>query len=224
MYRMRDLNIIHAAQLLTLRGPGAPRRGAALKELSIIKDGAISVRDGHVQWVGPTDQIPDKNAPEFDATGRIVLPGFVDSHTHAVYARTRADEFEWRIQGTPYMDILARGGGILSSVEAVRSAPDLQIQHASKFFEYGTTTIEAKSGYGLNLETEIRILKAMAAPNRLEIIPTYLGAHALPREFTSDRDGFVNQVIRDIETIHARRLAECCDVFVEPGDFTPAEA
>jgi imidazolonepropionase len=221
---MRDLNIVHAAQLLTLRGANAPRRGAALKELSIIQDGAISVRDGHVRWVGPTDQIPDKNAPEFDATGRIVLPGFVDSHTHAVYARSRADEFEWRIQGTPYMDILARGGGILSSVEAVRSAADLQIQHARKFFEYGTTTIEAKSGYGLNLETEIRILQAMAAPNKLEIIPTYLGAHALPREFASDRDGFVNQVIRDIETIHARHLAEFCDVFVEPGVFTPAEA
>jgi imidazolonepropionase len=221
---MMDLNVIHAAQLLTLRGTSAPRRGAALNELSIVKDGAISIRNGHIQWVGTTDQIPDKNAAEFDATGRIVLPGFVDSHTHAVFVRTRADEFEWRIQGTPYMDILARGGGILSSVEAVRATADLQIQHAGKFFEYGTTTIEAKSGYGLNLETEIRILRAMAAPNKLEIIPTYLGAHALPREFASDHDGFVNQVIRDIETIHASQLAEFCDVFVEPGVFTPAEA
>src|SRR5580765_2701416 len=101
-----NLNIIHAAELLTLRGTTAPRRGAALKELSIIKDGAISIRDGDVHWVGPTDQIPDKSAPEFDASGKIVLPGFIDSHTHAVFARTRADEFEWRIQGTPYMDIL----------------------------------------------------------------------------------------------------------------------
>jgi imidazolonepropionase len=221
---MRDLNIIHAAQLLTLRGSAPPRRGGALKELSVIQDGAISIRDGHVQWVGPTDQIPDKNSPEFDATGRIVLPGFVDSHTHAVYARTRADEYEWRIQGTPYMDILARGGGILSSVEAVRAATDLQVQHAGKFFEYGTTTIEAKSGYGLNLETEIRILQAIARPKKLEMIPTYLGAHALPREFASDRDGFVNQVIRDIETIAGKHLAAFCDVFVEPGVFTPAEA
>ena len=219
-----NLNVIHAAQLLTLQGPAAPRRGAALKELSIINDGAISIRDGEIQWVGPTDQIPDKGALEFDVSGKIVLPGFVDSHTHSVFARTRADEFEWRIQGTPYMDILARGGGILSSVDAVRAATDLRIQHPRKFLEYGTTTIEAKSGYGLNLETEIRMLKAMAAPDRLEIIPTYLGAHAIPREFACDRDGFVNQVIRDIESIHGRHLAEFCDVFVEPGVFTPDEA
>jgi imidazolonepropionase len=219
-----NLNVIHAAQLLTLQGPAAPRRGAALKELSIISDGAISIRDGEIQWVGPTDRIPDKGAQEFDVSGKIVLPGFVDSHTHSVFARTRADEFEWRIQGTPYMDILARGGGILSSVDAVRAARILHIQHPRKFLEYGTTTIEAKSGYGLNLETEIQMLKAMAAPDKLEIIPTYLGAHAIPREFASDRDGFVNQVIRDIESIHAGHLAEFCDVFVEPGVFTPDEA
>jgi imidazolonepropionase len=218
------LNVIHAAQLLTLQGPAAPRRGAALRELSVINDGAISIRDGAIQWVGPTDQIPDKTAPEFDASGKVVLPGFVDSHTHAVFARTRADEFEWRIQGTPYMDILARGGGILSSVDAVRAARDLHVQNARKFFEYGTTTIEAKSGYGLNLETEIRILEAMSASDKLEVIPTYLGAHAIPREFASNRDGFVDQVIRDIESIYARHLAEFCDVFVEPGVFTPAEA
>jgi imidazolonepropionase len=219
-----NLNVIHAAQLLTLQGSAAPRRGAALSELSVIKDGAISIRDGEIQWVGPTDQIPDKTAPEFDASGKVVLPGFVDSHTHAVFARTRADEFEWRIQGTPYMDILARGGGILSSVDAVRAARELHVQSARKFFEYGTTTIEAKSGYGLNLETEIRMLKAMSAPDKLEIIPTYLGAHAIPREFASDRDGFVDQVIRDIESIYAKNLAEFCDVFVEPGVFTPPEA
>jgi imidazolonepropionase len=219
-----SLNITHAKQLLTIKGPSAPRRGKALGELGIIPDGAVSIRDGIIQWVGPTDQLPDKTSPEFDASRKIVLPGFVDSHTHAVFARTRVDEFEWRIQGTSYMDILARGGGILSSVNALRSARDLHVQFADKFFEYGTTTIEAKSGYGLNLETEIRSLEAMRSTGKLEVVPTYLGAHALPLEFQANRKQFVDQVIEDLASIHAKQLAEFCDVFVEPGVFTPDEA
>jgi len=219
-----SLNIIHAAQLVTVRGPARPRRGLELRELSIIPDGAVAVRDGIVQWAGPTDQLPDKTQPAFDATGKVVLPGFVDSHTHAVFARTRADEFEWRIQGTPYMEILARGGGILSSVKAARDARTLQVQLPHRFLEHGTTTIEAKSGYGLNLETEIRILEAMRAPQPLEIAPTYLGAHALPAEFSHDRNAFIESVIHDLDTIAQRKLAEFCDVFVEPGVFTPDEA
>jgi imidazolonepropionase len=189
-----------------------------------VKDGAIAVRDGVIRWTGPTDRLPDKTAPEFDATGKVVLPGFVDSHTHAVFARTRADEFEWRIQGTSYIDILARGGGILSSVKAVREAAELRVQFADRFAEFGTTTIEAKSGYGLNLEAEARILEAMRSAENLEVVPTYLGAHALPPEFRDNRAGFVEQVVHDLETIHARRLAEFCDVFVEPGAFSPDEA
>src|SRR5207249_9249422 len=153
-----------------------------LSELGIIRDGAVRIRDGVIQWAGPTDRLPDKHAPEFDAGGKVILPGFVDSHTHAVFARTRVDEFEWRIQGTPYMDILARGGGILSSVKATREASRLHVQLGNRFLEHGTTTIEAKSGYGLNLETEIRMLEAMQAEPILEVIPTYLGAHALPHE------------------------------------------
>src|SRR6185369_9282546 len=179
-----SLNIVHAQQLVTVRGDAGARRGAALNELGIIPDGAVAVRDGLIQWVGPTDQLPDKNAHEFDATGKIVLPGFVDSHTHAVFARTRADEFEWRIQGMPYMEILARGGGILSSAKAIREAHELHVRYADRFLEHGTTTIEAKSGYGLNLDNEIRMLEAMRNEKRLEVVPTYLGAHALPPEFT----------------------------------------
>src|SRR6516162_4121924 len=218
------LNIVHAAQLLTLKGSSSPRRGAALRELSIIQDGAVSIRDGKITWVGRTDELPDEHAQTFDAAGKVILPGFVDSHTHAVFACTRADEFEWRIEGRPYMDILARGGGILSSVAACRNANDLCVQLADRFFEYGTTTIEAKSGYGLNLETEIRLLEAMRSAGKLEVVPTYLGAHAVPGEFRADRNSFVEQVIRDLETIQSRRLAEFCDVFVEPGVFMPGEA
>jgi imidazolonepropionase len=219
-----DLNIIHAAQLLTLRGPSGPRRGRALRELSIIQDGAIAIRDGLVQWVGQTDQLPNRSTAEFDASGKTVLPGFVDSHTHAVFARTRADEYEWRIEGTPYMEILARGGGILSSVESVRSASDLHVKFARRFLEYGTATIEAKSGYGLNLETEIRMLEAMKSGGKLEVIPTYLGAHAVPKEFRENRSAFLDSVRRDLEIVHQRKLAEFCDVFVEPGVFTTDEA
>ena len=195
-----------------------------MSELGIIRDGAVRIRDGVIQWAGPTDRLPDKHAPEFDAGGKVILPGFVDSHTHAVFSRTRADEFEWRIQGTPYMDILARGGGILSTVKAVRETAPLRVQFPNRFFEFGTTTIEAKSGYGLNLETEIRILEAIRSVEKLEAVPTYLGAHALPPEFGNDRDGFIDQVIQDLETIHSRKLAEFCDVFVEPGAFNANEA
>ena len=218
------LNIIHARQLVTVAGASRARRGFDLRELGIINDGAVMIRDGLIQWVGPTDQLPDRTAPEFDASGKIVLPGFVDSHTHAVCAGWRADEFEWRIEGTPYMQILERGGGILSSVNAARQTPDLRVRHAGRFFEYGTTTIEAKSGYGLDLETEIRLLEAMRFETKLEVIPTYLGAHALPPEFQNDRRAFIDRVISDLDSIHARRLAEFCDVFVEPGAFTPDEA
>src|SRR6266702_6988180 len=138
-----NTNIIHARQLITVRGPSRARRGAELGELGIIDDGAVAIRDGRIEWIGPTDQLPDRSAPEFDAAGKVILPGFVDSHTHAVFARSRADEFEWRIQGTPYMDILARGGGILSTVKAVRATAPLRVQFPNRFFEFGTTTIEA---------------------------------------------------------------------------------
>jgi imidazolonepropionase len=219
-----DLNLIHARQLLTLRGPSRGRRGVELRELGIIPDGAISIRRGVIAWTGPTDQLPDKSAPEFDCSGKVVLPGFVDSHTHSVFAGSRLDEFEWRIQGMPYMEILKRGGGILSSVKATREASDLHVRFADRFFEYGTTTIEAKSGYCLDLDNEIRMLEAMRAERRLDVIPTYLGAHALPMEFRENREAFIGGVLRDLNTIAEKKLAEFCDVFVEPGVFTPEEA
>jgi imidazolonepropionase len=218
------LNIVHAHQLVTIAGPGRPRRGPELRELGIIQDGAVTMENGRIGWVGPTDRLPDRTAPEFDASGKLVLPGFVDPHTHAVFAETRADEFEWRIQGIPYMEILARGGGIFSSVKAVRASPQLHVRFANRFFEHGTTTIEAKSGYGLNLETELRMLEAMRAEPELEVVPTYLGAHALPPEFADNRDAFVASIIGDLDAIAEQGIAEFCDVFVEPGVFTPDEA
>ncbi len=195
-----------------------------LRELGIIEDGAIAIRDGLIDWAGPTDQLSDRKAPEFDASGKVVLPGFVDSHTHSVFARTRVDEFEWRLEGMPYMEILRRGGGILASVKAVRENSMLSIQFADRFLEYGTTTIESKSGYGLDLETERRMLEAMRRETRLDVVPTYLGAHAVPAEFQENRSGFVDRVVEDLDVIAENRLAEFCDAFVEPGVFSPEEA
>lgn len=217
------MNIIHAHQLLTLAGPKRARRGKELRDLAIIQDGAIVVRDGKIAWTGRTKDLPPNDDPVFDASNKVILPGFVDSHTHAVFVRPRADEFEWRIEGTPYMEILARGGGILSTVRTVRDCADLSIRFADRFFEYGTTTIEVKSGYGLNCEHELRMLEAIQRERRLDVVPTYLGAHALPAEYKDDRDAFINQVVGDLEQVQKRNLAEFCDVFVEPGAFTTDE-
>ncbi len=217
------MNIIHAKQLVTLAGPPRARRGKEMRDLRIIDDGAISIEGGKVAWAGKTDDLPDRQAESFDASGKVLLPGFVDSHTHAVFVRPRADEFEWRIEGTPYMEILARGGGILNSVRTVRECTTLSVRFADRFLEHGTTTIEAKSGYGLNREHELRMLEAMQLEHTLEVIPTYLGAHALPAEFNDNRDVFINQVLDDLEAVRARNLAEFCDVFVEPGAFTVDE-
>jgi imidazolonepropionase len=219
-----NLNLVHAKQLLTLAGPPRARRGPELRELGIVPDGAIAIRDGEIVWTGPTDALPQRDAPEFDASGKIVLPGFVDSHTHAVFAGTRADEFEWRIEGQPYMEILDRGGGIFSTVEAVHKSRDLGIRFRDQFLAHGTTTIEAKSGYGLTLEGETRILEAMRAETTLDVIPTYLGAHAIPLNYRTRRSEFIDRVLEDLITIHGKRLAEFCDVFLEPGAFTPDEA
>jgi imidazolonepropionase len=122
------------------------------------------------------------------------------------------------------MDILARGGGILSSVKSTRETAKLAVQFPNRFLEHGTTTIEAKSGYGLNLDTEIRMLEAMRSERTLEVVPTYLGAHAIPPEFSNNRDQFITRVLSDLSVIAERKLAEFCDVFVEPGVFTPDEA
>jgi imidazolonepropionase len=218
------MNIVHAKQLLTLAGPARARRGAETRELGVVEDGAVSIKDGKITWVGPTDSLPNPTDDDFDASGRVVLPGFVDSHTHAVFAGLRVDEFEWRLEGIPYMEILARGGGILSSVNSIRNAAQLDLQCEHRFLEHGTTTIECKSGYGLNLEQEIRMLEAIRMKRTVEVVPTYLGAHAIPEEYRHNRGAFLLQVMTDLETIASRRLAEFCDVFVEPGAFTCQEA
>lgn len=183
----------------------------------------MEICEGKIAWVGKTDDIPDTSLPTWDATGKVVLPGLVDSHTHAVFHGSRVEEFELRNAGMSYLDILARGGGIHSSVRSLRDAASIGLQYEERFLAHGTTTIECKSGYGLNLESELRSLEAMK-PSTLDVVRTYLGAHALPEEFENRRADFINQVLSDLEIVAERRAAEFCDVFVEPGAFTIEEA
>jgi imidazolonepropionase len=225
---MNSLAVIHAAQLVTLAGPKRPRVGAEMTELGIIRDGGMLIRDGKIDSVGPSDEIEKKSrgAEIVDAGGRVVLPGFVDSHTHLIFAGNRLDDFERRACGESYEQISKAGGGIWSTVEKTRaaSADDLVVQakrHADWFLRCGTTTIESKSGYGLTLDDELKILRVMRSLNDqspLEIVPTFLGAHAVPREM--DADEYIDLVIDQmLPRIAREKLAEFCDVFCERGYF-----
>ena len=225
---MKSLAVLHASQLVTLEGPNRPRVGAEMRELAIIRDGGMLISDGKIRSVGRSDQIEKNasNAETIDAGGRIVLPGFVDAHTHLVFAGNRLDDFERRARGESYEQIAKAGGGIWSTVEKTRAASDADLlEHAKMradwFLKSGTTTVEAKSGYGLTLEDELKILRVIRQLDEempLEIVPTFLGAHAVPREM--DADEYIKLVIEEmLPRIASEKLAEFCDVFCERGYF-----
>ena len=225
---MSSLAILHASQLVTLTGPKRPRVGTELSALGIIRDGGILVRDGKIEKIGPTDEI-EKNvgdAEVVDAGGHVVMPGFVDAHTHLVFAGNRLDDFERRARGETYEQIAKAGGGIWSTVQKTRAASELDLltqakKHANWFLRCGTTTVEAKSGYGLTVEDELKILRVMRQLKkevRLEIVPTFLGAHAVPRELSPDE--YLDVVVTEmLPRVTAEKLAEFCDVFCERGYF-----
>jgi len=223
-----SLAVLHASQLVTLAGPKRPRSGAEMLELAIIRNGGVLIRDGRVGIVGTSDEIEKNagNAEVVDAGGRVVLPGFVDAHTHLVFAGNRLDDFERRARGETYEQIAKAGGGIWSTVEKTRAASDVDLlaqakKHAHWFLRCGTTTVEAKSGYGLTLEDELKILRVMRRLNEetpLEIVPTFLGAHAVPREISADE--YLDLVVNDmLPRVVSEKLAEFCDVFCEAGYF-----
>lgn len=225
---MNSLAVIHAAQLVTLAGPKRPRVGAEMADLAIIRDGGMLIHDGKIDSVGPSDEVEKKSrgAEIVDAGGRVVLPGFVDAHTHLVFAGNRLDDFERRAHGESYEQISKAGGGIWSTVEKTRAASDHDLlvqakKHADWFLRCGTTTVEAKSGYGLTLEDELKILRVMERLNKetpLEIVPTFLGAHAVPRGM--DADEYVELMLAQmLPRIAREKLAEFCDVFCERGYF-----
>jgi imidazolonepropionase len=234
-----SLLITGASQLLTLRGHG-PRRGSALADLGIIKDGALVVRDGMIAAVrtrAKIEALPEAaSAEEVDLGGRVVMPGFVDSHTHLIHAASRAEEYELKIAGASYEEIARKGGGILNSVKKLRAATSealkLRARHAlAQFAAYGTTTIEAKSGYGLDVASELKILrlhKELAAEQPLDIVSTFLGGHVVPAEFRGTAEG-VNKYIallteKLIPEVAQEKLAEFCDVFCDRGAFSREQA
>lgn len=228
--------LTNCKQLVTLAGPARPRVGTELRSLTIVEDGAMLVRDGHIDRIGSRTEIEstaDAGAEVIDAGGRIVLPGFVDAHTHPVFAGNRADEFEERAAGATYQEITARGGGIQSTVNRTRAASlgDLIMtgeRYAGWFLRSGTTTVEAKSGYGLSLDDELKILRAIKALDQqrhLRYVPTFLGAHTIPVEYRSRRDAYISLLIDEmIPRVAEEKLAEFCDVFCERNVFTTDEA
>ena len=229
--------LIHSAtQLLTLAG--GPQRGRALGALGIIEDGAALVRDEKIVAVGPSDKLraAHPNEPTLDASGSVVMPGFVDPHTHLIWGGDRAKEFEMRLEGARYMDILAAGGGILSTVQATRTASIEALiaqtrPRLLRMFACGTTTAEAKTGYGLQTATELRLLKALLAledEGPLDLAITFLGAHAIAPEYRDDPQGYTDLVCETMLPIlvqwwevHAPRLPlPFVDVFCENKVFT----
>lgn len=235
-----DLVIVHASQLLTLAGPPGPRRGAALGELRLVEDGALVAQDGLVVWVGPTADLPDWSARRvLDARGRVVMPGFVDAHTHLVWAGDRADEFEMRLQGATYLEIMAAGGGIMRTVRATRAASPEQLEAESflrlrEMLAHGTTTAEAKTGYGLTTEDEckqLRVIQTLGQAQPVELVPTFLGAHLVPAEWKENPDGYVHLLVEEmLPAVKAWWEAEApgqalfCDVFCDEGAFDLAQS
>jgi imidazolonepropionase len=234
-----SLLITGASQLLTLGGRG-PRRGDSLSNLGLIEDGAVLVRDGVIVAVGTRAQVealPEaRGAEKLDLGGRVALPGFVDSHTHLIHAASRAEEYELKIQGASYEEIARKGGGILNSVKKLREATSQALKTRAlaavkQFAVCGTTTIEAKSGYGLDVASELKILrlhKELQAEQPLEIVSTFLGAHVVPAEYRGKADG-AERYIKLMEEnllpeIGEGRLAEFCDVFCDRGAFTVKQA
>ena len=230
------LAVLHASQLVTLAGPDRPRVGAELNELSIIPDGAMLVDEGRIVAVGPSAEIAKQisaTTETIDAVGKTVLPGFVDAHTHPVFGGDRVDEFELRSKGATYEEIAASGGGIRSTVRKTRAANEDELlrralKHARWFLQNGTTTVEAKSGYGLSVEDELkllRVIRRLNAESPIEFIPTFLGAHAVPEEFRNAKEQYVALVIHEmLPRVAEGQFAEHCDIFCEKNYFEIADA
>jgi imidazolonepropionase len=238
-HREVDLIIKNATQLLTLQSENrGPRRGVQMEDLGLVSGGAVAVIDGHIAAVGTTREVEatvSRSAVTkvIDATGKVVIPGFVDPHTHPVFAGSREEEFELRIKGASYQQIAAGGGGIRSSVRSLRQSTKEELKEQARprldrMLSLGTTTAEAKSGYGLNLKDEIKSLEAINELNQnhpLELIPTFLGAHEVPDEFRHNREAYV-RLVREkmIPQVARRGLAEFCDIFCEEGVFDVKES
>jgi imidazolonepropionase len=228
--------VVNCGQLLTLAGPSRARTGAELQELGLLRDAAMYIANGRVAAVGSYKELQSllpQGVEVIDAGGRAVLPGFVDAHTHLVFGGNRINDFERRIAGRTYQEIAAAGGGIVSTLGDTRKASEEELlttakRHAAWFLRGGTTTIEAKSGYGLTVDAELKILhvlRSLKESTPLRIVPTLLAAHIVPPEFRDDRAGYLELVMeRLIPQVSQNSLARYCDVFCDDHAFTVDEA
>ena len=234
---LADFLIENADLIATCAGP-APRRGLAQRDISPLHDGVVTAFEGRITWVGPARQLPDavevrKGATRIDARGCSVVPGFVDPHTHVVYAGDRRAELHRRLAGESYAAIAANGGGIVSTVDATRAATEEDLVAAARLrldemLACGTTLCEAKSGYGLDVASELRQLHAMRTldeEHAIDVVPTFMGAHEVPLEYRDRRVEYIRLVIEEmLPRVADEGLAEYCDVFCERGVFTPDES
>ncbi|MEE9201048.1 MAG: imidazolonepropionase [Candidatus Brocadiales bacterium] len=232
-----DILIVNAAEVLTLGGASdSPKTGAQMNDLGIIHNGALAIKDGRIVNIGPNDEIHKLYVVDalekIDASGKVVMPGFVDPHTHTVFGGSRVDEFELRLKGKNYLDILKEGGGILSTVRATRKLSleelaDVSEPHLDNMLLYGTTTAEIKSGYGLSVDEELKILGAIERLDKrhpLGTVPTFLGAHAVPEEFGGNRKRYVEEVLSMLPVMKKKGRARFCDVFCDEGAFSLDDA
>jgi len=231
---MKRGNIIikNASEVVTCSGFKA-KKGKEMNELNIIENGTIVIEDGIIKAVGKAEEvlkdINEKNYEVIDGENKTVLPGFVDSHTHLVFGGYRADEYNWRLSGMPYMEIMKRGGGIINSVKGTKEACkeeliELGRNRLNSMLSFGVTTVEGKSGYGLDFSTEIKQLEVMEELDKLhpiDIIKTFMGAHAVPKEYKGREDEFIDYLINEVmPEVKKRKLAEFCDIFCEENVFS----
>jgi imidazolonepropionase len=223
--------VVNCGELITLAGPARPRVGGEMRELAAIRGGALLIRGGKIERVAREPEIVPHISPQhrvLDAGGRAVLPGFVDAHTHPVFAATRVEEYELRADGASYEEIAAAGGGIRSTVRKTRAASEQELLDTARqrlrwFLRGGTTTLEAKSGYGLSLDSErkmLRVIRRLQDESWLRFVPTFLGAHEVPDEFRGHLQDYVDLLVAEmLPAVAAEGLAEYCDVFCEPQVF-----
>ena len=232
--------IKHATQLATLTSDRkGPRSKEAMSELGLIEDGSIWMESGLIQAIGTTKELEElyadrmHEAEVFDASGHLVTPGLVDPHTHVVYGGSREREFEMRLEGATYMDIMNGGGGIHATTRMTREASEEELMEQTtrrldSFLAHGVTTVEGKSGYGMNLETELkqlRVMKKLQEEHPIDLVPTFMGAHAVPKDYKGREDEFVDHLINDmLPIVSEEKLAEFNDVFCEKGVFTPEQS